>query len=60
MRGNDTSGAASVMPIKRPVSSCGKNPFGTRTVRSAVKPTVASVTRSVVRWCASTQTRPRS
>ena len=29
IRGNDTSGGASVTPMMRPVSCCGKKPFGT-------------------------------
>ena len=28
---NDVSVAASVMPVRKPVSSCGKNPLGTMT-----------------------------
>ena len=55
MRWNDTSGAASVTPLIVPVSSIGKNPFGTWIASTTVSATVASVTSSVVvRWRSTT------
>ena len=60
MRGNEISAGACVTPSTRPVSCCGKKPFGTTTARPAVSATVAIVATSVARWCASTQRRPRS
>ncbi len=48
MAAKEMSGAASATPMIRPVSSCGKKPFGviTRSSRSS-RPRVASVTPSV-------------
>ena len=47
MAGKDTSGAASVRPMMRPVSSSGTKPFGVVLNSSTVSPIVSSITSTM-------------
>jgi hypothetical protein len=51
---------ATIVPVSRPASCCGKKPFGTIAKSATFSPTVASVTSSIVRGWASAQPSVRS
>ncbi len=57
---DDVSWSAWIVPLRRPVSCCGKKPLGTMMYSQTVKPMVPSVTSSVMRWWRSTQPSVRS
>jgi len=57
---NEMSCDATIEPVSRPASCCGKKPFGTTVKSQTFKPTVAIVATSIVRGWRSAQPSVRS